>query len=1021
MAITVSNITVVQGTGTYVDESVLEVNYTVAATGVDATGTFDMSAQLVLTTSHPAAMQAYLANYATAPVAQINVSPGTYVLLIRVPATLAAGGINAPFANYTNELVVNVMARNHAIPANVSAWAASATPISLKALQPTVTTASMAQYVGGLGATVVYNNVPVTLAATDNGTPTPGNPVYWRMDANAANLIDGNYLNFQPWSIAPVFQFSSAQASGPQMVYCRVYDQYYNGSATTTLTYDGVSGHYPYLQMLPPQATSLTLVGATGSTSYAGIAIDPATGAFSPDRHVYLYVSATSPLPMFFTILTTGSNVETVARFDSKYNKTAGTNVGTVIPYNSTTTTQDLWLTTQPINPTGDNFNADVTIAVAVQLWDAAGNTIPLSIGMRLNTRIYTSQFAPLQPESTSYVDVLHEVSGTSETDLPRSTPSGNYTRAWNDIFYPVTHSYPTDSFGNINLAACIAMNGTSTTTNDAVALVTNNGVTTVSLDANGLSTTANWSYSKTYGSLLSSRSSNMVSWIIDNQSWGDFTLTFEFFDLSPNSFGPPYNNIAPYRGDVLVIYDATAPGALAAVADPTTGDTTYTIANSDLLVEIMAFTGQYGNVVNLTTGQMVSSNAQGGFTTVAIQGKPQIVMILYSDAAGSASGFKLKGGPQHELVWGNWDVDPLRGQFWVHKSIAVGASYPGAADSTGKRAIYNYLSQNVTNNLEAGTITFSQDMTGQAVTADYSYYANTTLPGTTMVATFDDFVYYNDVDVFVLPAGSQTLDATTAATIFETTGGGDHGKITTNIAWDKDAGVLTLVPTAIPASRRIIAQYYCHTYKRLSNDGYDDTVTQNNGDLRFHDQVIVAASTPSYPDFTYADIKIVNEGDALLQNPQMTFVARGIDTSGNGVVLLPGQVGANGEIYTAADIVSRVLNINIPWDIQMGTADETYRRMACAISPNYIWPRGCFEDRQPSDTDTIYQNQDAMGIVSYWIGKSFPVDLAAQSVVFGRVVWVLDAGGSYPQNVTSGPKRAGFDISGSYFTELIT
>jgi hypothetical protein len=119
--ITVSNIIVVQGTGTYVDESVLEVTYTLAS---DQTGdTFDMQAKLILQNSHPTPMQAYLANFSNPTVVQIGVSPGTFKLLIRVPMTLTQGGINPPFANYTNELIVQVRAQSRLNPTETSAWA----------------------------------------------------------------------------------------------------------------------------------------------------------------------------------------------------------------------------------------------------------------------------------------------------------------------------------------------------------------------------------------------------------------------------------------------------------------------------------------------------------------------------------------------------------------------------------------------------------------------------------------------------------------------------------------------------------------------------------------------------------------------------------------------------------------------------------------------------------------------------------------------------------------------------------
>ena len=155
---------------------------------------------------------------------------------------------------------------------------------------------------------------------------------------------------------------------------------------------------------------------------------------------------------------------------------------------------------------------------------------------------------------------------------------------------------------------------------------------------------------------------------------------------------------------------------------------------------------------------------------------------------------------------------------------------------------------------------------------------------------------------------------------------------------------------------RRIIAEYSYHTFKRLTDDGF--------GDLTFNDPVVVADSTPAYPDYTYADICIWNEGEAMLEQGKMTFVPRGYDTDGrDGVVLTP-----DGQNYqTNADIVDQVLDINRPWDIQRGTKDETYDRMACAFNSSFIWSRGL-----PKTGGSDPSNQTATGILSYWKGRNF-------------------------------------------------
>jgi len=175
----------------------------------------------------------------------------------------------------------------------------------------------------------------------------------------------------------------------------------------------------------------------------------------------------------------------------------------------------------------------------------------------------------------------------------------------------------------------------------------------------------------------------------------------------------------------------------------------------------------------------------------------------------------------------------------------------------------------------------------------------------------------------------------------------------------------------------------------------------------------VVADSTPAYPDYTYADICIWNEGEAMLEQGKMTFVPRGYDTDGrDGVVLTP-----DGQNYqTNADIVDQVLDINRPWDIQRGTKDETYDRMACAFNSSFIWSRGL-----PKTGGSDPSNQTATGILSYWKGRNFD-NIPARGRIFGRCVWVLGGvgGADYPQNVTSGLKRNSLEISGKYYTNLV-
>ena len=421
---------------------------------------------------------------------------------------------------------------------------------------------------------------------------------------------------------------------------------------------------------------------------------------------------------------------------------------------------QNINLCTDQATPSNDNFNRDANATVSVQIKDAAGNTLQLNTTIRLNTRIYISHHYPLRKEDSLYRHVLREVgTGNNETVIPQTmTLSSQAVRTWPDIFYPTTHSYPVDQFGNIDTNAAIAMNGVSNSTNDAVILQTDNNVTAIVADDKGRPVTTGWTMdnTKNYSPMLSSTIASLTYWTIDNGTNGDFQLEFEWFDLNPNAFGPPYNPLSPYRGDVLVVYDATDPGAVTATTDPATGVTTYTIADSTKLQELMAFTGSGNNVLNLTSGQRTGSNTQGGFKSDYIRGIGRVVLILYTDAAGQASGFKLKSSQAYSQTHTNWHVDINTGQFWVHKHSSIATSM-GAADSTVKRATYDYMDRKVDFDLENGKVVFAADPGGE-VRTDYTYYASDTSPVNTMLVTEDDLVEFANAYVYVLPANTYIM-----------------------------------------------------------------------------------------------------------------------------------------------------------------------------------------------------------------------------------------------------------------------
>jgi len=162
----------------------------------------------------------------------------------------------------------------------------------------------------------------------------------------------------------------------------------------------------------------------------------------------------------------------------------------------------------------------------------------------RLNTRLYLAAHKPLKQENSSYRHLLREVgTGGNEVTIPRTTTTSDMpVRAWNDIFYPASHTYPVDQFGEFDAAAAILMNGTSNALQDAVSLQGMSPSKTVVYDEEGRPSTSSWTSdgTKDYSSMLSSNISNLTYWTIDNQQYGDYRLEFEYFDLNPNAYGPP-------------------------------------------------------------------------------------------------------------------------------------------------------------------------------------------------------------------------------------------------------------------------------------------------------------------------------------------------------------------------------------------------------------------------------------------------------------------------------------------------
>ena len=200
------------------------------------------------------------------------------------------------------------------------------------------------------------------------------------------------------------------------------------------------------------------------------------------------------------------------------------------------------------------------------------------------------------------------------------------------------------------------------------------------------------------------------------------------------------------------------------------------------------------------------------------------------------------------------------------------------------------------------------------------------------------------------------------------------EGRLSSNYTINKDTGILTF--TGLTPLGRITGDYYYHTFYRLTSDGY--------GDLTFYNQTIVPASaTNSYTDYTWVDLKIVNEGTNQLTNGTLKFLARGYITAGT--------------------VVDTVLDNNRPWDVQKGTVAETVQRTGAVFSSAFS---GLGDTNRSRAIEAIKSQTLSFGT------------LDAKSSVFVRVFWCIatNAEGTSWIDCTRGDKLFSAELAGKFY-----
>jgi hypothetical protein len=788
-------------------------------------------------------------------------------------------------------------------------------------------------------------------------TPTMSSDVTSYRISESIDFSGANWMVYNRLSPSMVYQFVLPNTEGDKRIYVMAKDSYFNTSSTCT---DSI-----FLHKTPPAFLFSSITGTVpDNQSYTGISVMK-DGSFVPDRRVNVKFYATDSLDMQVKI--TG-DVE------------AGPNTGVWIPYK---TGHSILVDNLDVTLSGTDFNYDASASIVVTFRDAVGNESSISKIIRLNTKIFKCSNRLLRAPSSEYDHQVYEANqdGNSILLAKNQAVQNVYKKKWNDIFYPTSHSYPVNADGTMNISQSISMSQTSTSFNDAVQLADG----AIVYDTQGRVSTVNWTSDGTKDYMANESSSTPRHWIVDNSGYGDIVLEFEHFHLNPNAYNLPPNRNKPkaYNGDCLIIYDASDPLATQSVTG-SDGNTSYVLSDSSKLVQLYVYTGSGIQVMELGSGYSANANANGGFVTPPIalgSGNNRICMILYSDASHQDSGFKLKGGPRHNVTFVNYDMDDSNGELWLHK-YPDGRSYDGAM-----RMVYDYMDSDIKYDYDAGRVIFAVQPSG-IVTADYSHYVNTEdmIPmdfTRLFVSSFDDYVDYLDVYMYATPSGQQLGKIAN----YDFTAPKPSGKVSSNFTVDKDRGVVEFNSGVgsghdemfyVPVDYRLTMDYYHHTYKRLTNDGY--------GTLTFKDSTVVADSTPLYPDYTWVDVKLINEGDAILESGALKFLSRGYDADNDG-------------------IMDQVLDVNRPWDTQEGTKEETYDKVAMEVRTNYTF------SVKPTKTE-------AMAILSQWKNRSFGFDFYPRTRAYGRICWVLGgvSGSSYP-TTSVGRKTFSAEIEGKFYS----
>lgn len=829
-------------------------------------------------------------------------------------------------------------------------------------------------------------------------------------------------------------------------------DRYFN--------YEGLAGSSTILFSITkaseaPFDCEMNIYGQDGNSRYAGITINP-DGSFTPNREVSVVFFGNSNLPLTCRIYSNDNEIlvpkvitedvngelektiigipDELKNMEELSLSNSNCDTGTFLYKNTFSQDKSRVINELSCILVGPDYNTSSDRSVTVVFTDIAGNETAITKTIKLNNRIFKCAKKNLREESSDYTHIVMKENTYGTFDTVPEAASGSeevFKRMWNDIYFPSTHA-PKMSGKEIDMDWARQAYKTYVNSGNKFVYdgVENYGIFNMSLDDEGIyqpvydsdgRITTVWNSSKLYSPYVSRNKSDMWFTVIDNSGEGDITLEFERFDMM-SSPGDMVNATAGgYKGDVVMIYNADNENCLTEVKN-SDGTISYpTNGVNTVLMELLAvYSGTPGSVYDWFSGESVKSNDTTGAFSATFQCS-RICIIVCTDSSKEKSGFKIKAGKKIGLTYSNYDVDETNGELWYH----------GESDNWGStdkkiRMFYDYYDSSVSFDYDRGFVIMNvNDMPdGAIMTCDYSYYKNKDdydsednawLSGDSgdsensagnnrlYIASDDDFYEYLTPSVYVTPFG-KSIDKT--GPIYSP-GSSFSGKFTDSYwAVDKDRGLIQInrytdnnpdwyVPfndNGYPM--RVTMDYTHHTFYRLSNDGY--------GNVQFEDKVIVADSTPVYPDATWADIRIINEGDAILESGKLVFKCRG-ETDGE------------------SDEVKKPLDVNRPWDVQEGKKAVTWDR--CRVYLSYTYNENYFQFT-PSISNLRKTYNDAKGNDASLIVSASEPYLAPKESLYGRIVWNLagDTGTNlsnvqYPTDgLTLGRKSWSCEVSGRYY-----